>query len=69
MINNIDIDKELLAEALEIAAGVRRRAAGKFKQGSAAYAELMTEASNLEQAANHLKTLPTPLETAIEKKK
>lgn len=69
MINNLDIDKDLLAEALETAARVRRRAQTKFKPGSAAFLELGNEATRLEIAANWVKNLPTPLETAIEKKK
>lgn len=66
---NLDIDKDLLAEALEIAAGVRRRAATKFKPGSAAYTELANHATALENAAQWVKQLPTPLEQAIDKNK
>lgn len=66
---NLDIDKDLLAEALEIAAGVRRRAQTKFKPGSAAHLELGNDAARLEAVANGVKNLPTPIEAAIEKKK
>lgn len=65
----IELDKDLAIEAFEIAAGVRRRAATKFKAGSAAYTELHQHAHFLEMAAKFLKNQPTPLETAIDKTK
>ena len=65
----VNLDKDLLIDALEIAASQRKRAAMKFKVGSAAHTELDTEGAKLEQAVTDLKTAPTPVEEHINKRK
>lgn len=65
----VDIDKELLCEALEIANAQRKRASMKFKPGTPAHAQLMSDAANMELALNKLRTEPTPIEDAINNKR
>lgn len=62
----VDIRKDLLEHALTVGANQLHRAAQKFREGSAARAELDKDHAELMAGIAKLRATPTPLEKAIE---